>query len=157
MDSRFDGIVSDAPSNSKKEEQWLTQEGNEVKKLIKVIEGNTQTMDKQIKAIMTEVNATVMEKKNKAIMETISSTQDVINKAKSKLDTMADTNKSLGQTNTAVMRENMHRSLTKQLIDTGTHFSLTNNNKKYYIYFIFPQKKRRRQKTLLYLNTLFFN
>ena len=124
MDKRFEGIVSeDNGGNEKDEEEWITSEGNQVKKFIKNIEENTKTLDKQIKGIMTEVNSTVSEKKNKQIMETISQTQDVISKAKQKLDQMAELNKSMEKSSKVVMRENMHRSLTKQLIDTVGQFN----------------------------------
>ena len=77
---------------------------------------------------MTEVNSNILEKKNKQIMETISGTQDIISKAKQKLDQMAELNKSMEQSSKVVMRENMHRSLTKQLIDTGLNIYLFTEN-----------------------------
>ena len=120
MNRRFDGIVSeDTGKEDKNDDEWMTAEADQVKKFIRNIEDNTKTLEKQINSIQTEVNPTVMEKKNKAIMETITQTQEIISKSKTKLDQMQEFSKTMEQSSKTKMRDNMHRSLTKKLIDTG--------------------------------------
>eukprot|EP01091_Cochliopodium_minus_P008302 TRINITY_DN1856_c0_g1_i1.p1 TRINITY_DN1856_c0_g1~~TRINITY_DN1856_c0_g1_i1.p1 ORF type:complete len:193 (-),score=47.50 TRINITY_DN1856_c0_g1_i1:70-648(-) len=56
-------------------------------------------------------------------METISNTQEIISQSKQKLDQMSEFSKSMEQSAKTVMRDNMHRSLTKQLIDSVGAFN----------------------------------